>query len=234
MRHHHHPHSREHRADCHSEGRARFFEFMGRRGGGGGPDFPPFGRGPFGGRGGDGFRIGRMVADGDLRLIVLSLIEQQPRHGYDVIKAIEELTSGSYSPSPGVVYPTLTYLEEAGHAEATSEGNKKVYAITDAGRAHLAANRDHVTALIDNLAHVGRKIAQARAWFGRDGDGPRPDAPDRDIPGVVPELNDARRMLKRAIANRMGGSPEEQRRVAEILRKAAAEIDASQEPSVDI
>ena len=226
---HHHQH---HEQGCRPRGGARFFEFMGRRGGG--PDFPPFGRGPMGGRGGDGFRIGRMVADVDLRLIVLSLLEQQPRHGYDVIKAIEELTSGSYVPSPGVIYPTLTYLEEAGHATAASEGNKKVYAITEAGKAHLDANRAGVDAVLDHLSRIGRRMAQARAWFGRDGDGPGGERPDRDIPGVVPELNEARRALKRAIAARIGEPEAEQRRVADILRRAAEEIGAKGGPSVDI
>src|SRR5947209_2749977 len=76
---------------------------------------------------GAALRGGRMLADGDLRLIVLVLLEDSPRHGYDVIKALEERSGGIYSPSPGVVYPTLTYLEEAGYATAASEGNKRVY-----------------------------------------------------------------------------------------------------------
>lgn len=163
MRHHHHPHSRDHRPDCQPEGRARFFEFMGRRGGGG-PDFPPFGRGPFGGRGGDGFRIGRMVADGDLRLIVLSLIEQQPRHGYDVIKAIEELTSGSYSPSPGVVYPTLTMLEDQGFAAVTpGEGSKKLYSLTAEGRTYLDENKETIDAIFKRMEEVSRRFRSGPA-----------------------------------------------------------------------
>lgn len=225
-----HGHFKEH--GCGSR-RDRFLHLMGRRGGEGG--FPHFGRGPFGGRGGgDGFRMGRMVGDGDLRLIVLSLIEKQPRHGYEIIKAIEELTSGSYSPSPGVVYPTLTFLEEAGHATAATEGNKKVYSITEAGKAHLDANRRGVEALIDNLERIGRRIAQARAWFGRGEDEGRGERLDRDIPNVVPELNEARRALKTAIASRIGESADEQRRVAEILRKAADEIGAKPDPAVDL
>src|SRR3954462_11675737 len=87
-------------------------------------------------RAGAGFgatmRGGKMLADGDLRLIVLVLLEEAPRHGYDIIKALEQRSSGIYSPSPGVVYPTLTYLEEANYATAASEGNKRVYSITEA------------------------------------------------------------------------------------------------------
>jgi len=74
-------------------------------------------------------RAGRMLADGDLKLITLSLLAEAPRHGYDIIKALEERTSGIYSPSPGVVYPTLTFLEEAGYAASAADGNKKVFSI---------------------------------------------------------------------------------------------------------
>src|SRR5262249_53440562 len=85
---------------------------------------------------------GRMLAQGDLRLIALALIAEQPRHGYEIIKVLEDKTAGWYSPSPGIVYPTLTYLEEAGYVTAQAEGAKKLYAITDEGRAHLDENRD--------------------------------------------------------------------------------------------
>jgi DNA-binding PadR family transcriptional regulator len=198
---------------------------FGRRGFGG------FGRG-FGGNfdggrggrgfGGGAFRIGKMLADGDLRVVVLALLEDGPRHGYDIIKAIEERSSGVYSPSPGVVYPTLTYLEEVGYTTAASEGNKKVYAITDAGRAHLNENRELADMVLDGIEMFGRKMAQARAWWegGRRGEG----APDRDIPGVIPEVNEARRALKAAIAEKIEGSADEQRRVAKILNDAADAI----------
>src|SRR4029079_16439956 len=104
-------------------GRRRFGRF------GGGPGWGP---GPQGG-GGDWFRVGRMLAQGDLKLLALALIAEQPRHGYELIKLIEEKTSGWYSPSPGVVYPTLTFLEEAGYVTAESEGAKKRYTITEEG-----------------------------------------------------------------------------------------------------
>src|SRR3954471_106447 len=83
----------------------------------------------FGGRygmgGGDMIRAGRMLATGDLRLIALALIAEQPRHGYEIIKVLEDKTEGWYSPSPGIVYPTLTFLEEAGYVTAQTEGAKK-------------------------------------------------------------------------------------------------------------
>jgi len=92
-----------------------------------------FGPRGFGGRGGmdpDDTRAGRMLAQGDLRLIALALIAQEPRHGYEIIKLVEEKTGDWYSPSPGIVYPTLTYLEEAGYVTASAEGSKKLYTIT--------------------------------------------------------------------------------------------------------
>src|SRR6476660_1833484 len=100
----------------------------------------------WGGRhgGGNMMRAGRMLAQGDLRLIALALIAEQPRHGYDIIKQLEEKTSGWYSPSPGIVYPTLTYLEEVGHLTSRADSAKKLYTITDEGRAYLEDNREVV------------------------------------------------------------------------------------------
>ena len=84
----------------------------------------------------DIMRARRMLAQGDLRLIALALIAEAPRHGYEIIKLLEEKTGDWYSPSPGIVYPTLTYLEEAGYVTASAEGSKKLYTITDEGRAY--------------------------------------------------------------------------------------------------
>ena len=223
---HYHRTSEEHERHC-----------IGRRGHHG-PGHKGMGGG-WGDRGRGAFRVGKMLADGDLRLIVLALLAEQPRHGYDIIKAMEERSSGSYSPSPGVVYPTLTFLEEAGYVEARSEGNKKVYAITDAGRAHLEENRELVDTVLAGIEKIGRKMARARDWF--EGSDRRRDhaRSDRDIPGVVPEVNEARRALKQAIAEKLDSSPDEQRRVASILREAASAInrpgpDAKPEDTVDL
>src|SRR3982751_1487919 len=141
----------------------RKFEAMGRRGGWGpGPGGP--GRGGFGGWGGfgDNMRIGRMLASGDLRLIALYFIEQQPRHGYDLIKAIEDKTGGVYVPSPGVVYPALTFLEEAGYVTSTAEGNKRLYTITDEGRTYLNDNRAAVAATLAHLGKIGEQFSKVR------------------------------------------------------------------------
>ena len=104
----------------------------------------------------DDMRAGRMLAQGDLRLVALALIAQGPRHGYEIIKLVEEKTADWYSPSPGIVYPTLTYLEEAGYVTAAAEGSKKLYTITDEGRAYLETNRDLADVVLDRLACARR------------------------------------------------------------------------------
>ena len=114
------------------------------------------GRGPRGGPGrrGPGGR-GRMFGSGELRLVVLGLIAEAPRHGYELIKGIEQLSGGQYAPSPGVVYPTLQLLEDLGYARVVpSEGGKKVFEITDEGKAHLAANQDTVDSIFDRIGKL--------------------------------------------------------------------------------
>lgn len=131
---------------------------------------PTGGRGPFGrplwgergerperhgpGRGGP-FGRGRFFDNGVLRLVVLALIVEQPRHGYEIIKEIEDRTGGAYAPSAGVIYPTLTLLEETGQIEVVnSEGNKKLYAATDAGRATVEENRAAIDAVLARFAEA--------------------------------------------------------------------------------
>lgn len=125
-----------------------------------------FARGEFGPRGGrhhdgeghrhGGGRTGRLLDHGELRPLVLALIAEKPRHGYDIIKAIEERAGGAYTPSPGVVYPTLTMLEELGHiAIGSEEGPRKLYAITPEGQAWLEANRPTAEAVLARLAAHG-------------------------------------------------------------------------------
>ncbi len=97
-------------------------------------------------------RGGRVFDHGELRLVILALIAEQPRHGYELIKAIEERLGGSYSPSPGVVYPTLTMLEELGHATVHESAGKKLYTITEAGRAYLADNAAAVATAMGRVA----------------------------------------------------------------------------------
>jgi DNA-binding PadR family transcriptional regulator len=130
----------------------------------GGPRGGRFSRGPFTvewgftGEGHHGGRSRRMFDGSELRLVLLKLIEEQPRHGYDLIRDIEERTSGAYAPSPGVVYPTLTMLEDMGLIEEQkAEGAKKLYAITNAGQAHLTEREEEVEALFARLTEIGSR-----------------------------------------------------------------------------
>lgn len=100
----------------------------------------------------------RMFDSGELRLVLLRLIGDEPRHGYDLIRAVEELTGGGYAPSPGVVYPTLSLLQDTGLiAEEEAEGARKAFAITDEGRAELDAKADEIEALLERLRHFGER-----------------------------------------------------------------------------
>jgi DNA-binding PadR family transcriptional regulator len=198
-------------------------EMMARKFGGGRHGFGPFGKG-FGGSGGF-FRAGRMLADGDLRLIALALLAEGPRHGYDIIKALEELSSGIYSPSPGVVYPTLTFLEEAGYASSATEGNKRVFSITDAGRAYLDENRAIVDGVLEQIERFGRKMAAAREWFDWSDDEPgqrRDDWHGRH--GLRREFHEVRRRIRMALAELMHAPAERQQQAIAILNRAADDL----------
>lgn len=113
----------------------------------------------FGGGPGGGGRHGRgrrMFESGELRLVLLKLIADQPRHGYDLIRAIEEITHGTYAPSPGVVYPTLTMLQDMGLIEESgAAGSRKAYAVTADGVAHLEEKAEEVERLFDRLSGMG-------------------------------------------------------------------------------
>ncbi len=194
--------------------RARF-EAMRERGprggrhGHGGDDFGEgfgFGRGG-GGRGGRGG--GRFFDHGDLKLVILALVAGQPRHGYEIIKAVEDMTGGTYSPSPGVIYPTLTLLEDMGHVtvEATA-GNRKQAAITDAGRAFLAENEAEVKVIFARM--------EAAASEGR---GP-------EHPSLIRAMGNLRLAMRLRFA-RGGFGPESIAAIAAALDEAASKIERS-------
>jgi len=130
----------------------------GRRGAWGGFGFDPGAMGGFGWGGGPrgGPGRGRVFGHGDLKLVILSLLAEKPRHGYEIIKELEDRVGGTYSPSPGTVYPTLSLLEDMGYARSqVEEGNRKVYEITDEGRQHLEQNRpavDDIFGRVDEFA----------------------------------------------------------------------------------
>ena len=169
--------------------------------------------------GGNMMRAGRMLAQGDLRLIALALIAEQPRHGYEIIKVLEDKTAGWYSPSPGIVYPTLTYLEEAGYVTAEVEGAKKRYAITDEGRAHLEENRDFVDAVLERHGAIGNKIARMRRRLGRD------DEDDHRRGGRLPPLLRAALENLREVAHeRLANDADAEAKLVEIMARAAQEM----------
>jgi DNA-binding PadR family transcriptional regulator len=169
-----------------------------------------------------GFRAGRKLGADHLQLVILALLADKPYHGYEIIKALEERSGGFYSPSPGMIYPALTYLEEIGYASVEAEGAKKLYRITDEGRAHLAENRRVVDAIFAQLAWIGAKMEHVRRVFS--GDDARSDESDDRPRGWSAELNQARRTLRAALAAIIDASVEEQRRVADILERAARDI----------
>jgi DNA-binding PadR family transcriptional regulator len=169
-----------------------------------------------------GFRAGRKLGADDLQLVILALLADKPYHGYEIIKALEERSGGFYSPSPGMIYPALTYLEEIGYASVEAEGAKKLYRITDEGREHLGENRRVVDAIFAQLAWIGAKMEHVRRVFA--GDEARSDETEDKPRGWSAELNNARRALTAALAAIIDATAEEQRRVADILERAAREI----------
>ncbi len=191
----------------------------GRFGGGAGG----FGGGPggYGGGDGEGFPRGRKFTSDDLQLMLLALLDAQPSHGYELIKALETRSNGFYSPSPGMVYPALTYLEELGYVTVQLQGNRKRYELAEPGRQHLADNRDRVDLMLAKLTHIARKMDSVRRAFA----GEEPLDPSEG--GWLPELIEARRALKLALFRRDNVPAAEQRRIAAILVRATAEIEGN-------
>ncbi len=177
-----------------------------------------------GGRGVHGFRAGRKLGSDDLQLVILALLEEKPRHGYEIIKALEERSGGFYSPSPGMVYPALTYLEELGYAVVEAEGAKKLYRITDDGRRHLDERRAFAEAIFAQLRWIGSKMEHVRRAFEGDDASVATDHDSAPRHGFGKALNEARRVLRAALVSRFDADTDEQNRVAEILRRAADEI----------
>jgi DNA-binding PadR family transcriptional regulator len=155
--------------------------------------------GPFGG--------GRMFDQGHLKFVILQLLDEKPRHGYEIIKEIEERFGGMYSPSPGTVYPTLTMLEDLGYARARpEESGKKIYEITDEGRAHLAENQPLIDDIFSRIAEFANNI------FGEP----------------MMEVHRAFKDIGRAIyvSKSSSRSADQIKKIKEILDRAASEIEA--------
>jgi DNA-binding PadR family transcriptional regulator len=198
------------RGDC-SDWRASGRHHRGHRG------YGHFAGGFSGDGGGEGFRWGRKLASVDLQLVLLALLAERPSHGYELIKALEEKSAGFYSPSPGMVYPALTYLEEIGYATVVAEGTKKRYAITPEGEAHLEEHGEAARAILAQMERVGAKMRKVRQFFMGEGD-------DEPASAGGSELHRARDALREAVRGAKRGTPDEEARIAEILRRAADEI----------
>lgn len=167
------------------------------------------GAGPGGKHWRHGHRGGRIFEQGDLKYVILQLLEEKPRHGYDIIKELEERFAGTYSPSPGTVYPTLAMLEDLGYARAqTEESGRKIYEITPEGKAYLEENRSTVTDIFDRIADLGSSI------FSNE----------------MMELTQAFKKLgwvTYSNAPRLSRDPEKLKAVREILERAAKEIETA-------
>jgi DNA-binding PadR family transcriptional regulator len=177
----------------------------------GGPDrgFPARG---FGGRGPGGFGRGfgegrgRLFDAGDIKLVILRLLSDQPSYGYQLIKTMEQRLAGGYTPSPGVIYPTLTMLEEEGLASSSSENNKKVYSVTPEGLEFLEANKLQIGEIFARLEETGRGFERGRS----------------------PEIMKAFLNLRGAVMARVTREtvkPEQIRKITEAINAAAKAID---------
>ncbi|MBY6090005.1 PadR family transcriptional regulator [Pseudooceanicola sp. 502str34] len=145
---------------------------------------------------------------GEIRLLLLSLLTEGPRHGYELIRAVEELFGGSYTPSPGVIYPTLAWAEDMGFAVAMTEGTRKTYELTEAGRAHLEEQQPALEGL---RSRIGGMAGSGRA-------------------GVPPVVMSAMDSLKAALRQQFRGrswTEADAAEIAAVIESAAAQIAAS-------
>ncbi len=170
----------------------------------------PHGHGPWGWRargGGFGPREGRMFDQGELKLVILALIAEKPRHGYEVIKELSERVGGDYSPSPGVVYPTLTMLEEMGYATASQDDQgRKLYAVTPEGEKQLADAKPQIDAIFGRFSD--REEALGRGGMG----------------SVVRAMMNLRAATRLRLRGR-SASPEQIQAIADVLDEAAKRIE---------
>jgi DNA-binding PadR family transcriptional regulator len=157
-------------------------------------------------------RMGRVFEQGDLKYVILRLLEEKPRHGYEIIKELEDKFGGAYSPSPGTVYPTLTMLEDIGYAKVSpDEGGRKVYEITPEGSAYLKEHSTTVDSIFDRIARFMEGFL---------------DAPMMDV-------NTAFRRVARATyghASKNVNDSARLQRIKEILERAGAELEQLERP----
>jgi DNA-binding PadR family transcriptional regulator len=192
------------RHDCHMGGREDFAEHARQHfGSRGRHSRHGWGGGPWTGFGGRE----RLFDAGDIRLVILKLLSEQPSYGYQLMKTMEERLAGGYTPSAGVIYPTLTLLEEEGlTVSSTSENNKKIYSVTAEGLAFLEQNKERVAALFERLEEAGDEFRRGRS----------------------PEIMKAFMNLRGAVMARVArgnATPEQIGRIVEAIDAAAKAID---------
>ena len=206
MRHSHH-HRASLRSDRHGDrdhrGRPDFGDGRPPRGHADDRHFTPFDHHQRGRRGGRGHG-GRFFENGELRLLILELISTQPRHGYELIRLIEEQLGGAHTPSPGIVYPTLTMLEEEGWASVTSEGTRKLYQATEEGLRELSSSRAAVDAVKQRLQVVSQRVRE-------------------DRPSSILRAMENLKMVLRSRADRL--SPEQVLEVTDLIDDTAKRIE---------
>jgi DNA-binding PadR family transcriptional regulator len=167
------------------------------------------------GHGTDGFERGRKLSSDDLQLLILALLAERARHGYELIKEIEQRSGGWYVPSPGMIYPALSYLDDAGYASVEAAGAKKHYTISVAGLAWLDEHQAAVEALWAQLARFGERMGRARedARF----------AEEASSEGRA-QLHAALDALRDALREQRASTPEQLARIVAIVRRAAEDV----------
>ena len=194
-----------------------------------GPHGQSQGRGGRHGFGGDGGGIprGRMVSSDDLQLLLLALLQAKTRHGYELIKALQTHSNGFYSPSPGMVYPALTHLEERGYVIAEQDGNRKRYSVSKSGGKFLTERRARADQRLERLKVIGSKMDSVRRAFSgesADQNTAAKSADETDGDGWHRNFAESRRALKHMLVQMIGAPVKRQRTVAAILNRALAEI----------
>lgn len=207
--HHHDHHHGGHHFGRHGHG-------MGR--GHGGHHGLPGGPGP----GLGGFERGRKLGSDDLQLLILALLAQRASHGYELIKEFDQRSGGYYVPSPGMIYPALSYLEEVGYASVEVEGAKKRYSVTVAGLAQLDEHRSAVEAMWAQLATFGERMARLREDAPSDDALQSPGRRGRHDPHDA--LHAAVDALRTALHDRHHAAPDERNRIAALLAEVTAAI----------
>jgi DNA-binding PadR family transcriptional regulator len=169
----------------------------------------PFGgprRGGFGGWGFSGPR--RRFERGDLKYVILDLLQDGPRHGYDIIRALEERFHGFYSPSAGSVYPTLQLLEDQGYVTSSQQDGKRVYTITESGRAFLKERAD----TMDDV-----RARMASGWGGKV---------TPELRGLMDEVRQLGQLIFAEGAHGGLNDPETVRRLRDLVRRVRGEVEA--------